>query len=133
LTIPAGIRRKMGIEEGGVFSLIQVGDTLVATRKKLVAQEVATALEGLMREQGVTLADLLDGLENQREAYVREKYGIESYGVARNQRSPRPDVSVVTYTVRVSSFTTNSRTRRGLDSGAKWQTTASCTIFLRSS
>jgi AbrB family looped-hinge helix DNA binding protein len=58
LTIPAGIRRKMGIEEGDVFSLIQVGDTLVATRKKLVAQEVATALEGLMREQGVTLADL---------------------------------------------------------------------------
>ncbi len=78
LTIPAGIRHKMGIEEGDVFSLIQVGDTLVATRKKLVAQEVATALEGLMREQGVTLADLLDGLEKQREAYVREKYGIES-------------------------------------------------------
>lgn len=78
LTIPAEIRRKMGIEEGDVFSLIQVGDTLVATRKKLVAQEVATAIEGLMREQGVALADLLDGLEKQREAYVREKYDLES-------------------------------------------------------
>lgn len=77
-TIPAEIRREMGIEEGDVFSLIQLGDTLVATRKKLVAPEVAEAVEGLMREQGVTLADLLEGLDKQREAYVREKYGLEA-------------------------------------------------------
>lgn len=76
-TIPAEMRRQMGIEEGDVFSLIQLGDTLVATRKKLVAPEVAGAIEGLMREQGVTLGDLLEGLEKQREAYVREKYGLE--------------------------------------------------------
>ncbi len=78
LTIPAEMRRQMGIEEGDIFSLIQLGDTLVATRKKLVAPEVAAAIEGLMREQGVTLADLLDGLGKQREAYVREKYGLEA-------------------------------------------------------
>ena len=77
-TIPAEIRRQMGIEEGDVFSLIQLGDTLVATRKKLVAPEVAAAIEGLMREQGVTLADLLQGLDKQREVYVREKYGLEA-------------------------------------------------------
>jgi AbrB family looped-hinge helix DNA binding protein len=78
LTIPAEIRRRMGVEEGDVFSLIQLGDTLVATRKKLVAPEVAAAIEGLMREQGVTPADLLEGVESQREAYVREKYGLEN-------------------------------------------------------
>ena len=75
-TIPAEIRRQMGIEEGDIFSLIQLGDTLVATRKKLVAPEIAGAIEGLMREEGVTLGDLLDGLEKQREVYVREKYGL---------------------------------------------------------
>ena len=76
-TIPVEIRRRMGIEEGDVFSLIQLGDTLVATRKKLVAPEVAAVIEGLMREQGVTLGDLLDGLEKQREGYVGDKYGLE--------------------------------------------------------
>ena len=76
-TIPVEIRRQMGIEEGDVFSLIQLGDTLVATRKKLVAPEVAAAIEGLMREQGVTLGYLLDGLEKQREGYVGDKYGLE--------------------------------------------------------
>ena len=77
-TIPAEIRRRMGIEEGDVFSLIQLGDTLVATRKKLVTPEIAKAIEALMEEEGVTLADLVEGLEEQRRTYVREKYGIEA-------------------------------------------------------
>jgi len=72
-TIPAEIRRQMGIEEGDAFSLIQLGDTLIATRKALVAPQIAGAIEALMDEEGVTLADLLDGLEKQREACVREK------------------------------------------------------------
>jgi AbrB family looped-hinge helix DNA binding protein len=78
LTIPAEIRRQMGIEEGDVFSLVQLGDTLVATRKELVAPEIARAIEALMGEEGVTPGDLLEGLQEQREAYVREKYGIEA-------------------------------------------------------
>ena len=77
-TIPAEIRRQMGIEEGDVFSLIQLGDTLIATRKKLVTPEIARAIEALMQEEGVTLGDLLDGLHEQRKTYVREKYGIEA-------------------------------------------------------
>jgi AbrB family looped-hinge helix DNA binding protein len=78
LTIPAEIRRRMGIEEGDVFSLVQLGDTLVATRRELVAPDIARAIEAFMGEEGVTLGDLLGGLEKQREAYVREKYGIEA-------------------------------------------------------
>ncbi len=77
-TIPAPIRRAMGIKEGDVFSLIQLGDTLIATRKRLVAQEVARAIEALMEEEGLSLEDLLEGLEEERKRYVREKYGIEA-------------------------------------------------------
>ena len=35
------------------------------------------AIEALMQEEGITLGDLLDGLEEQRRVYAREKYGIE--------------------------------------------------------
>ena len=76
-TIPAEIRRRMGIEEGDVFSLLQLGDTLIATRKKLVTPEIARAIEAVMEEEGITLGDLLNGLEEQRRVYAREKYGIE--------------------------------------------------------
>ncbi len=77
-TIPAQIRREMGIREGDVFSLIRLGDTLIATRKRLVAQEVARAIEALMEEEGISLEDLLEGLEEERKKYVRERYGIEA-------------------------------------------------------
>lgn len=59
-TIPAEIRRAMDIQDGDVFSLVWIGDTLIATRKRLVAPEVATAIEALMQEEGVTLEDLLE-------------------------------------------------------------------------
>ncbi|MBN1956142.1 MAG: AbrB/MazE/SpoVT family DNA-binding domain-containing protein [Anaerolineae bacterium] len=77
-TIPAEMRREMGIQDGDLFTLIRLGDTLIATRKRLVAPEIAQAIETLMQEAGVTLEDLLEGLEEQREAYSREKYGIEA-------------------------------------------------------
>jgi len=77
-TIPARIRREMGIRDGDVFSLIRLGDTLIATRKNLVAPEVARAIEALMRQKGMTLEDLLSGTEEQRQKYVRETYGLES-------------------------------------------------------
>jgi len=75
-TIPAEIRRRMGIREGDIFSLIQLGDTLVATRKKLVAPQIAKNMAALMEEEGLTLGDLLEESEKQRERYVREKYGL---------------------------------------------------------
>jgi AbrB family looped-hinge helix DNA binding protein len=77
-TIPAEIRREMGIKDGDVFSLVRLGDALIAIRKKLVVPEIAEAIEAIMQEEGVTLEDLLEGLEKQREIYVREKYGIET-------------------------------------------------------
>ncbi len=75
-TIPAEVRREMGIRDGDLFSLLWVGETLIATRKRLVAPEIARAVEALMQREGVTLEDLLEGLEQEREAYVREQYGL---------------------------------------------------------
>ncbi len=75
-TIPAEIRREMGIKDRDIFSLMRLGDTLIATRKRLMVPEIARAIEAIMQEEGVTLEDLLDGLEKQREIYVKEKYGL---------------------------------------------------------
>jgi uncharacterized protein YllA (UPF0747 family) len=53
-----------------------VGERLITTCKRLVAPEVARAVEVLMQREGVTLEDRLEGLEQEREAYVREQYGL---------------------------------------------------------
>ena len=52
LTIPAEIRREMGVREGDVFSIVRVGDSLVVTRKRLLTPEIARKVEALMQETG---------------------------------------------------------------------------------
>ncbi len=67
MTLPADIRRKIGLRKGDVFTVIQVGDTVVLARKKLVVPELADKVALIMAEQGVTLDDLLSELETQRQ------------------------------------------------------------------
>ena len=59
---------------------VKVGteDTLTAAGKGLLAPEIAKRIEAIMEEEGLTLEDVLNGLEKQRETYIRDKYGLES-------------------------------------------------------
>lgn len=75
-TIPAEVRRQVGIQEGDTFSLLWLGDTLIATRRRLITPEIARAIEALMQQKGLTLEDLLEGLEEARQTYIREQYGL---------------------------------------------------------
>lgn len=74
MTLPADIRRKIGLRKGDVFTVIQVGDTVVLARKKLVVPELADKVARILQEDGVTLDDLLADLEKQRERYYEENY-----------------------------------------------------------
>ncbi len=75
VTIPAELRREMGITDGDVFSIIRLGDTLILVRKKLVVTELAEKMEKALAERGITLDDMLAELEIQRQRYNRETYG----------------------------------------------------------
>ncbi|MBC7226947.1 MAG: AbrB/MazE/SpoVT family DNA-binding domain-containing protein [Thermoflexales bacterium] len=75
-TIPAEVRRQVGIREGDTFSLLWLDDTLIAIRRRLVTPEIARAIEALMQQKGLTLEDLLEGLEEVRQTYLREQYNF---------------------------------------------------------
>lgn len=79
MTLPADVRRRLGLRKGDVFTVLQVGDTVVLTRKKLVVPELADKIAQIMAEDGVTLDDLLNDLDKQRASYNRE------YHVRQNQ------------------------------------------------
>jgi len=57
---------------------VEMEDNLIATGKRLLSPEIAKRIEALMEGEGLTLEDLLDDLEKQRETYIRDKYGLES-------------------------------------------------------
>jgi AbrB family looped-hinge helix DNA binding protein len=78
VTIPANIRREMAMGAGDTLTVLRVGDSLILTRKRLQLPEITAEFEAVMREEGVTLEDLLDDLDTQRAGYVREQYGLDA-------------------------------------------------------
>jgi len=75
ITLPATLRKKYGLEEGGMINLIEVGDGsffLVPVESKVIrsADKVARKVQ----EAGVTLEDLLGTLDEERKDYYKEHY-----------------------------------------------------------
>lgn len=75
LTIPAEFRKKLGLEENDAVNMIKVGDSLVITQKRLVGDALSEKMEKAMKNEGLTLDDLLSDLRKQRKQYAKEAYG----------------------------------------------------------
>ena len=75
ITLPVQVRRQYGLEEGDVFTLVDLGDGsfLLTPRVSQVAR-LGDGVARLMAEEGVTLEDMLEMLDQEREAYYREHY-----------------------------------------------------------
>jgi AbrB family looped-hinge helix DNA binding protein len=78
VTIPSQVRDALSIKEGDTLSLVQIGDTLLVTPKRLRGPELGERFVALMEEKGVTLADLLQDLPTIREEIFSERYGART-------------------------------------------------------
>ncbi len=75
LTLPAELRRRYDIDEGDAFTLVDLGEgsfllTFQVSRVAHLGDQVAR----LMEEEGVSLDEILETLDEEREAYYREHY-----------------------------------------------------------
>lgn len=75
LTLPIELRRKYNLEEGDVFTLIDLGDGAFVLIPRLtqvdrLGDRVAQALE----TAGVSLEEMLEALDEERERYYQERY-----------------------------------------------------------
>jgi bifunctional DNA-binding transcriptional regulator/antitoxin component of YhaV-PrlF toxin-antitoxin module len=76
ITLPVEMRRQYDLEEGDVFTLMDLGDGsfLLTPRVSQVAR-LGDQVTRLMAEEGVDLEGMLETLEQERETYYREHYG----------------------------------------------------------
>lgn len=75
VTLPIELRRKYGLDEGDVLTLIDLGDgsfllSPVVSKVDRLGDRVAQAIA----EEGVTLEDVLSALDEERESYYQERY-----------------------------------------------------------
>ena len=76
ITLPADLREKYGIENGDIFRLVDLDGIFVLTPLTPMVPELAREIEKIRIEAGLSMEELLQGLHEQRERYVQEKYGI---------------------------------------------------------
>jgi len=75
ITLPMELRRQYSLDEGDVFTMIDLGDgsLLLVPRVSQVAH-LGDEVARLMNEAGVGLEAVLETLDQEREAYYREHY-----------------------------------------------------------
>ena len=78
ITLPAELREKYQIENGKIFRLVDLDGIFVFVPMVLMVPELATVIERIRLEAGLSVDELLDDLRKQRQRYNLEKYGDQA-------------------------------------------------------
>ncbi|HXQ37643.1 MAG TPA: AbrB/MazE/SpoVT family DNA-binding domain-containing protein [Anaerolineales bacterium] len=75
ITLPASLRKKYKLEEGEVFTIIDLGGgSLLLKPKVLEVDKLARQIAKRLKEENVSLDDLLQALDEERKIYYKENY-----------------------------------------------------------
>ena len=78
LTLPVDLRNKYNLDEGDVFTLIDLGDgSFLLTPQVSQVNRLGDRVTRILKEEGVSLEDLLTALDEERQQYYREHYAGE--------------------------------------------------------
>ena len=75
LTIPASIRKELNLKEETPLTLVKVGNVILMTPKVLQVDALAKKARKEMKKAGLTVDDILDDLDLQRDRYNKDRYG----------------------------------------------------------
>jgi bifunctional DNA-binding transcriptional regulator/antitoxin component of YhaV-PrlF toxin-antitoxin module len=74
-TLPASLRKKYKLEDGEFFQLIDIGDgSFFLVPKESKVMKSGDRVAKILKEDNVTLEDLLQTLDEERKRYYKEHY-----------------------------------------------------------
>ena len=75
LTLPVSLRRKYSLEENDVFTLEDLGNgSFLLIAKVSNVARLGDRVTEVMAEEGVSLEEMLEALDEERQEYYREHY-----------------------------------------------------------
>jgi antitoxin PrlF len=76
VTIPTEIRKKLGLKQGDLVAVVETPDGVYITPQQVVATKALESIGEILKEQGLSLEELIaSGLEIRTDP-VQETYGI---------------------------------------------------------
>ena len=78
LTLPIDLRNKYKVDEGDIFSLIDLGDgSFLLTPRISQVNRLGDRIAEIIDREGHSTDDLLNALDDERERYYQEHYAKE--------------------------------------------------------
>jgi bifunctional DNA-binding transcriptional regulator/antitoxin component of YhaV-PrlF toxin-antitoxin module len=75
ITLPVELRRRYGLDEGDVFTLVDLGNgSFLLTPQLSQVARLGDQVARVMAEEGVGLEEMLKVLDEERELYYRDHY-----------------------------------------------------------
>lgn len=84
VTLPAGLRKRYGLGAGDLLTVIDLDGILVLSPEVSVVSKIASEIEQMREEAGLSLDELLAGLDEQRSGY--QDVGIDHHPHVRPAR-----------------------------------------------
>lgn len=78
VTIPIEMRRKLGIEEGGVVAFVETDDGILISPREVMAMDALDRIGEVLKKHGITLEDLVESGRDIRGHIVDQEYGLKT-------------------------------------------------------
>jgi antitoxin PrlF len=78
VTIPAEIRRKLGLKKGDLVAFIETEDGVLISPREVVAMKALDKLGEMLEGQGISLEELIDSGRDIRGEIAKEKYDLDT-------------------------------------------------------
>ena len=83
VTLPVAIRKRLGLKKGDLVAVVETSRGILITPQEVVAAQALDQIGAILREQGLSLEELIEAGRGERDELAREQYGIEP--------TPQPD------------------------------------------
>ena len=73
VTLPAEVRKRLGLKKGDLVAVMATPDGVLITPQEVVATRALKQIGAILREQGVSLEELIEVGRDVRDELVREQ------------------------------------------------------------
>lgn len=75
VTLPTELRKRLGIKKGDLVTVEETPEGVLITPQKVLPIQALDRIGEILREQGVSLEEMMDSGAELREELIRERYG----------------------------------------------------------
>src|SRR5438132_8242663 len=77
VTIPADIRKKLGLKKGDLVAFIETEEGVLISPREAVALDALRKIGESLKEKGITLEEMIESGREIRGELIKEMYGID--------------------------------------------------------